>query len=107
MKFWEFESLRGYKKKIWIFKNYSYLCITKLRGRAVVAYEAHNLVVGGSNPPPATRRSSKGPFRIYTARWARIFGFCESSSVVELLLAKQKVGGSNPLFRSKSRVAQW
>ena len=34
------------------------------RDRAVVAYKAHNLGVGGSNPPPATSRPSKGPFRL-------------------------------------------
>ena len=42
-------------------------------GRAEVAYKAHNLVVGGSNPSPATikiypagssRLSGKGPLAI-------------------------------------------
>ena len=31
-----------------------------LRGRAEVACQAHNLEVGGSNPPPATMIARKG-----------------------------------------------
>ena len=64
MKFWEFESLRGYKKKTWIFKNFVYLCITN---SGVEQWQLVGLITQRSEVrilPPQQSRPSKGPFRL-------------------------------------------
>lgn len=38
-------------------------------GRAEVAYKAHNLVVGGSNPSPATKQHLVIPQHIAEVEW--------------------------------------
>ena len=49
--------------------------------RAVVAYKAHNLMVGGSNPPPATK-------------------YMVVAQQVVFLVWVQEVAGSSPVYHT-------